>query len=420
MNAALTGLDELATLWDAALERQLPAAVRLRHKLHAAPRLSGDEHDTTARMAEELERVVLFEPVAGAGAVGRVGPIGGRAVAVRAELDALPVTERTGAAFAAANGAMHACGHDVHQAALAALLRASAGLDLPVGLVALLQPREESYPSGALDVLREGVLERHAIAHVIAAHVHPGVPTGAVAVGGGFINAAADEIEVLVEGRGGHGGYPHDGADTVAAIAHIATAIPEVVRRTVAPLNPAVISVGTLSAGDGAANVLPASARLLATMRTTDPGDREPLVQAVRTMAERIAEGFGTRATVVRTEGEPVLVNDHALAQGADDWLARLGVDGAETMRSLGAGDFSYFSEAVPSLMMFAGVETAGEEPQPALHHPRFLPGDEAVGVVARALLAGYLAAAERVLGIEHHRDGRAHPLSTEPTGAAR
>lgn len=409
MSPARGELDDLAAQWSAALGPQLPAAEQLRRELHAAPRLSGDEHDTTARIVQALEDVVALEPVAGAGAIGRIGP-GGPAVAVRTELDALPVTERTGVRFAAADGAMHACGHDVHQAALVALLRACAGLQLPVGLVALLQPREEAYPSGALDVLREGALERYGVAHVIAAHVHPGVPTRAVAIGGGFINAAADEIEVRVEGRGGHGGYPHDGADTIAAIAHIATAMPEVVRRTVAPLNPAIISVGTLHAGEGAANVLPARAHLLATMRTTDPADREPLFAAVRTMAERTAEAFGVRAAVERTEGEPVLVNDRALALGAEDWLARLGVDGAEPMRSLGADDFSYFSEAVPSLMMFAGVETAGDGPQPGLHDPRFLPGDDAVGAVARALLAGYLAAAERVLGIEHHRAGWPEP----------
>lgn len=403
MSPAVVELAELAQRWSIALERQLPAAHRLRQQLHADPRLSGDEHDVTARIAEELERVVRFEPVADSGGVGRVGP-DGPGVLLRVELDALPMTERTGARFAAADGAMHACGHDVHQAALVALLRASSGLALPVGLVALLQPREEAYPSGALEILQAGVLDRHAVAHAIAAHVHPDVPPGAVASGGGFINAAADEIEVRVTGRGGHGGYPHQGADTVAAIAHIATAIPEVVRRTVAPLHPAIVSVGTLHAGDGAANVLPAEASLLATMRTTDPADREPLFAALRTMAERTAQAFGTSAKVVRTAGEPVLVNDAGLAQGADDWLARLGVDGADTLRSLGADDFSYFSDEVPSLMLFVGVETAGEVPQPALHHPRFLPGDEAVGAVARALLAGYLAAAERVLGIEHHR----------------
>lgn len=403
MNLADAGLTDLEARWSAALERQLPAAERLRQQLHAMPRLSGDEHDVTARLRRELDGVVRFERAADAGAVGRVGP-DGPSVMVRAELDALPLEERTGASFPAAGGVMHACGHDVHQAALAALLRASAGLALPVGLVALLQPREEAYPSGALDILRDGVLDEHEVAHVIAAHVHPGVPLGAVAAGGGFINAAADEIEVRVEGRGGHGGYPHEAADTVAAIAHIATAIPEVVRRAVSPLNPAIISVGTLHAGDGAANVLPSEARLLATMRTTDPADREPLFEAVRAMAEGIAAGFGTRASVTRVEGEPVLANDPSLAQSADDWLARMGVDGAEPLRSLGADDFSYFSDAVPSLMLFVGVETAGESPQPALHHPRFLPGDDAVGAVARALLAGYLAAAERILGVAHHR----------------
>lgn len=404
MSADPARLVELAARWSAALQRELPAAVALRHDLHATPCLSGEEGAATARITAHLADLVRFEEVAGTGGIARLGPDAGPAVALRAELDALPIAERTGAAFAAAGAAMHACGHDVHQAALAALVRASAGLDLPVGLVAVLQPREESYPSGALDILREAALERLDVAHVIAAHVHPGVPTGAVAAGSGFINAAADELEVRVEGRGGHGGYPHEGADVVAAIAHIAIALPEVVRRTVSPLHPALISVGTLTAGEGAANVLPAEARLRATMRTTDPADRRRLFDAVQAMAARTAEAFGTRAEAVRIEGEPVLMNDSALALGADDWLARLGVDAAEPLRSLGADDFSYFSEAVPSLMLFVGVETAGQHPQPALHDPRFLPGDESVGDVARALLAGYLAAAERVLGLEHHR----------------
>jgi amidohydrolase len=248
------------------------------------------------------------------------------------------------------------------------------------------------------------VLDRFEVAHVIGAHVHPGVRLGAVASGAGFINAAADEIEIRVSGRGGHAAYPHEATDTVAAIAQIATAIPEVVRRTVSPLRPAIISIGTLSAGEGAANVLPAEARIFATMRTTDPSDREPLFDAVRHMAERVAGAYGARAAVTRVEGEPALINDAALASGADDWLARLGVDGAEPMRSLGADDFSYFCAAVPSLMMFVGVDTPGHDPQPSLHDARFLPDDAAVAAVARALLAGYLAAAERILGIEHHR----------------
>ncbi len=410
MSTNTAHLTELAARWNAALERELPAAVRLRHVLHADPRVSGDEHSAAAHITEALRDQVRFEPIAGTGAVARFGPTDGPSIGVRAELDALPVTELTGAPYAAANGAMHACGHDVHQAALVALLRAAEGLELPLGLVALLQPREESYPSGALDIVRGGVLERFGIAHVIGAHVHPGVRVGAVASGGGFINAAADEIEVRVSGRGGHAAYPHEAADTVAAIAHIAIGIPEVIRRTITPLRPAIISVGTLTAGEGAANVLPSEARLFATMRTTDPADRDPLFRALQKMAERIAEGFGTRAEVTLVEGEPALINDFALASGADDWLARLGVDGAEPLRSLGADDFSYYCDAVPSLMLFVGVQTPGEDPAPGLHHPRFLPEDASVGVVARALLAGYLAAAEAVLGIEHHRQGVSAP----------
>lgn len=408
MSPTITRLTDLATRWNTALEQELPAARKLRRELHAAPCVSGHEHPARSHLVAALSDRIPFQEMADAGAVGRMGPSGGPAVAVRAELDALPVTELTGASFAATAGAMHACGHDVHQAAVVALLRAADGLDLPLGLVCLLQPREESYPSGALEMVEAGVIEEFGIAHVIGAHVHPAVPAGAVAAGGGFINAAADEIEIRVHGRGGHGAYPHDANDTVAAVAHIAIGLPEVVRRTVSPLRPAIISIGTLTAGEGAANVLPAEARIFATMRTTDPADRATLFSAVLDMAERTAQAYGTTAVVTRIEGEPALINDPALAAGADDWLARLGVDGAEPMRSLGADDFSYFCDAVPSLMLFVGVETAGEHPQPALHHPRFLPGDDSVDLVARALMAGYLAAAERVLGIEHHRSDAA------------
>ncbi|MGO2750181.1 MAG: M20 metallopeptidase family protein [Pseudoclavibacter sp.] len=402
-------LDELAAAWRSALRAELPSAVRLRQELHADPRLSGSENDTAARLEAELGDRVAMHRIADSGRIGRLGPSTGGAVGVRAELDALPLTELTGVPFAATNGAMHACGHDVHQAALVAFIRAADHLELPVGLVPILQPREETYPSGAHQIVQEGGLERFQVHHVIGAHVHPGVPRGAVAIGGGYINAAADEIEISLQGRGGHGAYPHQAADPVAAIAQIALGLPEVVRRTISPMNPAVISVGTLSAGEGAANVLPSSARLLASMRTTAPKDRELLFSAVQHLAMRTAEAYGTEAVVHMHQNMPVLINDAHLASDADDWLARLGVDGAEPMRSLGGDDFSYYCDEVPSIMCFAGVETAGlPGPDgayaPTLHHPRFLPTEDAVGLVASAFLAGYCAAAERILGIAHHR----------------
>lgn len=394
-------LPTLATRWLAALEDELPAARALRREIHAAPNVSGQEAPTRDRLVAALSDVVPFAPMTDAGAVGRIGPADGPSIALRAELDALPVTEQTGASFASQNGAMHACGHDVHQAALVALMHAARGLDLPFGLVALLQPREETSPPGAQEMVEAGVIEQFGIAHVIGAHVHPGVTPGAVAAAGGFVNAAADEIDIRVEGRGGHGAYPHLASDAVAAIAHIAIGIQEVVRRTITPVRPALITVGTMNAGHGVANVLPAHAHIRSTMRTTYIGDRAALFAAVKLMAERTAEAYGTTATVTLIDGQPALINDHDLALGIGGWLTRLGIPGDEPMRSLGADDFAYFCEAVPSAMLFVGVETAGEDPQPTLHHARFLPDESAVDVTARALLAGYLAAAEGMLRAE-------------------
>ncbi len=387
----------LGERWLAALERELSGAEELRRVLHAHPNGSGTEEETSVRLALELQGIMSFHRSADMGRVGRTGPREGPSVALRAELDALPVVEGTGAPFAAVNGFMHACGHDVHQAALVAVVRAAAGLDLPFGLVALLQPREETYPSGALDMAAEGVLEKERVAHVIGAHVHPGVPVGALAVGGGFINAAADEIDIRLRGRGGHAAYPHNGSDPVAAAAHIALALPELVRRHTSPLNPAIVSIGTLQIGNGAANVLPSTAHIRATARTTDVADRARLHGAIAAAAAQIAGGFEVAAEIEVTEGEPILINDVGLADRVGDIVARLGVESTGPMRSLGADDFSYFAEIVPSVMLFVGVETEGVAGL-SLHDPRFLPTDRAVRDVARALIVGYLAAADLLL----------------------
>ncbi|WP_202619114.1 M20 metallopeptidase family protein [Ornithinimicrobium cavernae] len=387
-------LTELHRRWLAALEPELPGALQLRRQVHADPHLSGLE-EPTAQVVEAALGVPM-EPVALTGRAGRVGPPEGPSVLLRAELDALPVREATGVSFAAQSGRMHACGHDVHLAALVAVVRAAAHLDLPLGLVPLLQPREETYPSGAQDVVASGLLAREQAVAAIGAHVHPGVPPGQVATGAGVVNAAADEIEIVLTGNGGHGAYPHRATDPVSALGHIVLGLPEVVRRTVSPMHPAAVSVGHVQAGEASANVLPSEARLLATMRTTDARDRAVVPEQVRKLAEHQAKAFGVVAEVRITAGEPVLYNDPDLVDLVDAWLEHAGLEPTEPMRSLGADDFSFFGEVVPSVMCFVGVRVAGhDEEPPQLHHPRFLPVDDAVGDVARALIAGYLAAVE-------------------------
>lgn len=386
-------LDDLGAAWLAALGRELPAAAELRRRIHADARVSGCERPMADLVAEAVG--AAFERAADTGGVARFGPQEGACVLVRAELDALPVRERTGVGWACDTGAMHACGHDVHLAALAALLRAARGLELPVGLLAVLQPREETYPSGAQDLREAGLLERWDVARAVGAHVHPGVPRGGVATGPGPVNAASSEIEIVVRGAGGHGAYPHRARDVAAAVSGIVLALPELVRRAVDPLAPALVSVGTIVVGEGSANVLPGEGTIRAMLRTMRPGDDKRVVEAVRRFAAGHAAGLGAEAQVEWTVGEPVLANDAELVRAFEDRLPGLGLEAAAPMRSLGADDFSFFAEAVPSIMCFVGVDSAGPEPGASLHDPTFLPDDDAVARVARAMLGGYLAAVE-------------------------
>jgi amidohydrolase len=375
-DALPTDTQTLLTDWLAALERELPAAAELRRVLHREPRASGDERETTERVAAAMD--LEFEPVADTGGIGRLGPDSGPAIGMRGELDALPVTEATGVEWASTNGCMHACGHDVHLAALTAVVRAARDLPLPYALVPVLQPREEAYPSGAADIVEEPAFARAEIAHMFGAHVHPGVPVGAVATG-----------------RGGHGAYPHHGDDVAGAVAQIISGIPATLRRTVDPMHSAVVSVGTVRVGSGAANVLPASGEILATIRTASSDEARRLADVLRDFVAHQASAFGCTGTLEHVEGEPELVNDEALVAELDGLLDRVGLDHAEPMRSLGADDFSFFGTAVPSVMTFVGVDGGGV----SLHDATFLPDEHAIERVAKTFIAGYLAAARRLDG---------------------
>lgn len=389
-----TDIEHLAGEFRRTLPEFTGFALELRREFHRHPRVSGDESDTRERFAEATG--VVFDEVASTGGIARIGPATGPTIAVRGELDALPVSESTGMNWASTNGAMHACGHDVHLAALAAVTLAAQRLDLPYGLVAVLQPREEAYPSGAKDIEESGVLDRFDVAHVIGAHVHPRVPRGCVATGAGAVNAAAGEVDIVLRGQGGHGAYPHQAADVVAALSSIALGLPELVRRNVDPLAPALFSVGRLIADAGAANVLPHRGRLVATIRTSSSEDTSRLEHAVKSFVDGTANAYGLEATTTVTRGEPVLSNDAILAAGIERLLPTFGLEPSEPMRSLGSDDFSFFSAQRPSIMSFVGVGDPDDPMRgPALHDATFLPDDDAVMRVANTMTAGYLAAAQ-------------------------
>jgi amidohydrolase len=374
-----------------AVERELPAAVALRHRLHAKPELAHAEGRTAAAVAAELP--VACETVAGTGLMACIGSAAGAPVAIRAELDGLPVRERTGAQFSARGETMHACGHDVHMAALVALARAAhtLGEELPAPLLAVFQPSEEAYPSGAQE-LAQGALVSAAPRAVLAAHVHPALPWGSVGLDTGAINASCDAFEIVVEGKPSHGAYPHLGRDPILAVAAIVIGLHAQVGRRIDPLAPASVTVGVLEGGR-AENVIPALARARGALRAHRPADRAALRELVREVAEGVAAAHGCSARVELTEGEPALENDPAIVGRARELLAAAGLRAAPEWRSCGSDDLAFLGAVAPLAMAFVGLDGAHGFTSRPLHHPEMLPPDLAVGAVARVQAVLYVAA---------------------------
>jgi amidohydrolase len=384
--------ESLPALLLAALEDELPHAVELRHRLHADPELAHAEVRTAAMIERELP--VGAAAIAGTGLLARVGgDLPDPAVAVRAELDGLPLRERTGASFSSSGDTMHACGHDVHMAALVALARAAQGLagELPAPLLALFQPSEEAYPSGAEQIGRE--LGDTELGGIVAAHVHPELPWGAVGLEPGIVNASCDAVAITVHGEPTHGAYPHAGRDPILALAEIVVALHAQVGRRIDPLHPASLTIGAVEGG-GAENVIPASASARGALRAYRHEDRARLRELVRDVADGVAAAHGCRAEVELIEGEPALDNDAGIVDRARGLLPDAGLQAAREWRSCGSDDFAFLGARAPLAMGFVGLVGAdGFDPRP-LHHPELLVPDEAVGTVARVQALLYLAAA--------------------------
>jgi amidohydrolase len=387
--------DRVAGLFDR-LQTHLGDAVTLRRRLHSDPHVGGDEEDTTVVVAAALG---LSETLlTTGGAVLRIGGGDGPAVGLRAELDALPVRETTGVTWSSTNDAMHACGHDVHLAAAVAVARTLQEQPGPLPLVLVLQPREETLPSGAQDIVASAAFTGQDLRAFVGVHVQPRLAQGQFAATPGAVNAAADVFTIVVTGRPGHAAYPHTTADPIVAAADLIGTLQHLVARRVDPVHPTVLSVGSITGGSSA-NVIPAAVRMSGILRTFDEQDRVTLHSLIGSCADAITEAHGCDAEVQISLGAPMLDNDPALATAAATWIQHAGLEPAPPLRSCGADDFSYYCPLQPSLMVFVGVGSGGPD-EPGLHHPAFLPPDQAVSDVATAMLAGYLGACSTVVDL--------------------
>ena len=329
----------------------------------------------------------------GAGSEGLVGADLRAPVAVRAELDGLPLREQTGSEFSATGETMHACGHDVHMAAVVALARAAHSLEdeLPAPLLVLLQPSEEAYPSGAAQLAR-GELAEIAPRAVVAAHVHPELAWGSVGLDEGVVNASCDGVEITISGTPTHGAYPHLGRDPILALSEVVVSLHAQVGRRIDPLAAAVLTVGSVEGGS-ADNVIPPEARARGALRAHSPEHRRILRELVVEVSQGVASAHGCTASVEITAGEPQLENDGVVVTRARELLASAGLSLAGSWSSCGSDDFAFFGALAPVAMAFVGLDGAeGFEPRP-LHHPQLLVPDEAVGAVARTQAVLYCAA---------------------------
>jgi hippurate hydrolase len=356
-----------------------------RRDIHENPELLYDVHRTASFVADRLREFGCDEVVTGLGKTGVVGVIKGKkpagngdikVIGLRADMDALPIHEETNLPYASKTpGKMHACGHDGHTAMLLGAARYLAETRNFAGdAVVIFQPAEEG-GAGAAAMIKDGLMDRFGIEQVYGMHNGPGIPIGSFAIRSGPIMAATDEVNISIEGLGGHAARPHKCIDSVMVGAQLITALQSVVSRSVDPLDSAVISICEFHAGN-ARNVIPQTAELRGTVRTLTPEVRQLIEKRVGEVVKGVAQLTGARIDLNYKRGYPVTVNHGSQTEFATR-IARevAGEANVHEMPPLmGGEDFSYMLEARPGAFIFCGNgDSAG------LHHPAYNFNDEAI-----------------------------------------
>lgn len=379
-----------------------PELTSLRRDLHAHPELGFEEVYTSARVKQALELCGVDEVHTGIGKTGVVGVIKGRTTAsgrmigLRADMDALPMTEHNEFAWRSAkNGLMHGCGHDGHTAMLVGAARYLAETrNFDGTAVVVFQPGEEGY-AGARVMIEDGLFDRFPVQSIYAMHNWPAMKPGTVGISPGPMMASADRVTIEVTGRGGHGAHAYLTVDPVLVAAHIITAVQSIVSRNVRPVDGAVVSLCAMQAGDlGAMSVVPGKATLVGTVRTFNPEVQDMVERRLNELCSAVALGFGASASVKYERIYPATINSAPEAQFAGDVAAALvGEDHVvrDLEPSMGAEDFSFMLQVKPGAYLRIGQ---GGEGSCFLHNSRYDFNDEILplgsalhaGIVEQAL----------------------------------
>lgn len=360
--------------------------IDVRHHLHANPELSYEEFETSKFVQGKLnEWRIPFEVKATTGVVGLIkgkNP-GSRIIALRADMDALPITEENDVLYKSKNnGVMHACGHDVHTTCLLGAAKILNELkDEWEGTVKLIfQPGEEKNPGGASLLIKEGVLKDPAPQKIFALHVHPGLEVGKFSFRGGMIMASADEIYITIRSKGGHAAAPQFTADTILIASQLVVSLQQIVSRNNNPFNPSVLSITSFQGGN-TTNVIPSEVKLMGTFRAMNEEWRFKAHELIIKQTKELVAAMGAEADVRIDVGYPFVLNDQALSDHAREqaglFAGKENVE--ETEMRMGAEDFAYYSHEIPGCFFRLGAGNKAKGITAGVHTPTFNIDEKAI-----------------------------------------
>jgi len=361
--------------------------IGIRHSIHSNPELSFQEENTAILVENYLKSLGLeTHRISGTGVWAMInGELGeGKTIALRADLDALPIQQLSDKSYASKNpGVMHACGHDVHASSLlgAAKILCSLKSEFKGSIKLVFQPGEEKLPGGASLLIKEGILDNPKVDAIIGQHVMPFINTGNVGFRKGLYMASTDEIYITINGKGGHGAMPHLCVDPVATAAQVIVSLQQIVSRKAKPILPTVLSFGKINSNGGATNVIPNSVSFEGTLRTLDEQWRAEVKNLIKTLVKSTAEAFGATADVRIEDGYPYLKNDEALTGKlwgfANQYMGEEHVEALDIW--MAAEDFAYYSQEVPACFYRLGTRNEQKGIVSAVHTNTFDIDEDAI-----------------------------------------
>jgi len=365
-----------------------PSLIDIRHHLHAHPELSYQEFETSQFIQQQLKKLEIpFEIKATTGVVGLIegkNP-GKRVVALRADIDALPIKEENDVPYRSQNdGVMHACGHDVHTTCLLGAARILNELRSEwEGTVKLIfQPGEEKNPGGASLLIKEGVLENPKPSAIFGLHVHPGLAIGKMSFRSGKVMASADELYATIKGKGGHAAAPHLCIDPVLIASHLIISLQQIVSRNNNPHNPTVLSITSVQGGS-TTNVIPNEVKLKGTFRAMDEEWRFKAHELIRKMSTDLVHSMGGEIDLLIDVGYPSVYNNEVLNEAtrkkAEDFIGKSNVE--ETEPRMGAEDFGYYTQLIPGCFYRLGVMNKEKGIVSGVHTPTFNIDESAIEI---------------------------------------